>query len=183
MTALYIITKIITLPMSYLKSLWEHITCVILRLAIEHKECIKMDETCGHVEHRLADKKASAYFVCAIPSFVMFLVALVTLAAGAIPLFYLGTFKYLALAKRPLVFWLYVVFVYLGGSALCNMFPMVEDVLKMREKIYGKDGANLFVKIILFLPFLWLTAGAYLEKYCVTFLLTAGAIAAGFILL
>ena len=181
MRILYIITKFITLPMAYLKSVWEHLTCVILKLAVEHKECLTMDEACGHVEHRLADKKAKAYFICALPSFVMTLVGAVTAAAGAIPLFYLGVSKGFAVSERPGIFWLYVIFIYLGGSALCNMFPMVEDVMKMRSMIYGKEGANVFVKIILFLPVLWLTIGAYLEKYCVTFLLTAGAIAAGFI--
>ncbi len=182
MRILYIITKFITLPMAYLKSVWEHVACVMLRLAVEHKECLTMDEACGHVEHKLADKKAKAYFVCAIPSFIMTLAAVVLAAAGAIPLFYLGVCKGAAISSRPGVFWLYVAFIYLGGSALCNMFPMVEDVMQMRAMIYGKDGANIFVKIILFLPVLWLTIGAYLEKYCVTFLLTAGAVAAGFLL-
>ncbi len=185
MRTLYIITKFLTLPMAYLKSVWEHIGCVILGLAVEHKECLTMDDSCGHVEHRLARTKPRAVLVCWIPTFIMTLVGLVFFLSGAINLLYLGVG--VGVADKPVFFWVYIAMLYLGASALSNCYPMIEDALQLWSKIYkeenenGKKGANIFWKIVLFIPSIITVAGAYLERYCITLLLSLAVIAAGII--
>ena len=64
-------------------------------------------------------------------------------------------------------------------SLFVNAFPLVEDALNMIDKVYRKG--NILQKI-LYTPGVWTCyAGAYLEKYCLTFVfavaLTIGILA------
>jgi hypothetical protein len=71
--------------------------------------------------------------------------------------------------NNPIVTVLQIVAYWFAFSLYVNSYPSVEDALNMKEKIY-REG-NILQKI-LFLPgFVGCYIGAFLERYCITFLL------------
>ena len=53
----------------------------------------------------------------------------------------------------------------------------MEGAIGLGYALYGKDGANLFVLIVLFIPTVLIIAGAFLERYALNILLMAGTVA------
>lgn len=175
MTVLYIISKFLTFPGAYLHAFLEHVACRSCKCLIESDGYLRFDEACGHVEHTLPDSKGKAAYIALMPGTLGFIGGVLMTAAGLVPLTTLGI-----TAKDSLpMFIIYILLSYVGLSSLCNLFPLVEDALNSWEMIYGKNGANIFVKIILFIPSVINVAGAFAEKYCVNILLAAAIAAAG----
>ena len=88
-----------------------------------------------------------------------------------------GFFKIPADSSTMLMFIVYCILFYLGFSLCANQYPLMEDAIGLWHALYGKDGANLFVKIVLFIPTVLIIAGAFLERYALNILLMAGTVA------
>lgn len=168
MTWLYIISKFIVFPGAYLRGFWEHLTCKLLKLPVEPGGYLRMDEACGHVEHSLARKQFAAFLMATGPGFMNFITGLFIFLWGFINLKYMGMTFY---DSVPL-FILYVLCVYVGASLLCCLFPLTEDVLNYWSIAYTKNPKRRIIGSILgFIPMLLTRIGAFLEKYCVIFVL------------
>lgn len=177
MRILYIITKILTFPGAWLRGFWEHVTCRLLRLPVERDGYLHLDETCGHVEHAMASKRFAAFLIETGPGFMNFITGLPLFLCGYIQLRIMGV-------RFSDVSWLFVAYIaalYLGASLLCSLFPMVEDALNAHFLIYQAPGKHPIGMIFAAIPHFIALAGAYLEKYCVPFLLIAGDLAVSFI--
>jgi hypothetical protein len=176
MKTLYVITKLLTLPGAYFKTVLEQLACALLNVPVVDKRCCTANEAFGHVEHRQIKTKKIiplCYFSTLLTGFVGSIFSL----AGAVPLLYLGVAPRDALnsnAQAPL-FWVYAALLYLGVSLLCNSSPMAEDAWAVWRKVFAPH-VGLGWKLLLAIPSALLVAGAYLERYCVTFLLLVGAV-------
>lgn len=179
MTIIYIIGKLLTFPGAYLKGFWEQLACRGGKCLIESDGYLRLDEACGHVEHSLPTGKFKAVFIAFAPGTMNFLFGIPMAVGGLAPLLLLKV----SFADSPVMFIINLLLAYIGVSMLCNLFPLVEDSLNCRELIYGKDGANILWKILLFIPCVINTAGAYIERYALNVLAWAAAVAAAFILL
>lgn len=161
MTLIYIITRFLTFPGALVRGLIEHIVCRIHKTVIEDNRYIRTDENCSHIEHELMSTPGGAFAVCFVPMlFQIFLAACVSLAA-ATNLLYLGCFS------MPYGI-IDIVCLWVGFSLTVNCFPSVEDALNMWEKLYKTKG-HVFQKIIFAPGAVICFVGAYLEKYCLTF--------------
>ena len=125
MKLIYVIFKFLLFPGTFVRGVWEHITCKILHLPVESEGYLRPDEACGHVEHALATTPWSAWLMATGPGFMMFNAGMAFLYAGVLNIFYLGVTPYDSL---PL-FIFYVIMIYLGVSFLCSLFPLTEDIL------------------------------------------------------
>lgn len=164
MTALYIASKILTFPGAYIRGFWEHLTCKILGLPVEVPGYLRIDEACGHVEHALANKGFAAYLIATGPGFMNFCTGFWLFWAGYMNLDYMGITYH---DSVPL-FVLYVLMTYVGISMLCNLFPLVEDAMNLRDLLYSQKKGNALGRILAFIPSTVAYIGAYLEKYCIT---------------
>ena len=166
MTALYIASKILTFPGAYIRGFWEQLTCKILGLPVEIPGYLRIDEACSHVDHALAKKGFAAYLVATGPGFMNFMSGFWMFWAGFMNLKYMGMTPYDSL---PL-FIFYVLLTYVGISMLCNIFPLVEDAMNLYGLLYQQKKGNIIGRIFAYIPTVIAYAGAYLEKYCVTFI-------------
>ena len=68
--------------------------------------------------------------------------------------------------------------VYLFGASFFNsLFPYTEDAVHMWKMIYGKESKTNFVgKIFAFIPSVIIVIGAFVERYCISFLLYTGVL-------
>lgn len=180
MTALYIISKYLTFPGAYLRCFWEQIMCRMCGCGIESDGYMRFDEACGHVDHDFPKGKAKAVCVAMIPGIMNFIFGAVFALSGILPLFILG----LDFSASKVMFCIYCVSLYVGVSMLCNIFPLVDDALLCWERVmHPEKGAGIISKILLFIPSAVMIAGAYVEKYCISFVIWAAAVAAAFIAL
>ncbi len=177
MRLLYVIIKFICFPGTYLRGFWENLTCKVLHLEVESEGYMRPDEACGHVEHTLASTGWSAWLMAVGPGFMCFCTGSAFFLFGLFDIFYMGITFY----DNAVLFILSIISMYLGGSLLCAAFPLTEDILNFWDVAYrgGLKGGNIPVKIlkiigiILSFPVALITrVGAFLEKNCVTFLLT-----------
>lgn len=173
----YILTKAMYFPGTFLKGFWEHAVCRTLRIpTAEVKHYVSQTMYSGHVSMTPATKPSRAFFACFLPSVMNFLIGFPIFSAGAVTLGFLGVDVIDPMTGQfcpPFV--LYVVLYLLGASFLCNLFPYIEDIRHATRCIYGKDSSIGNVgKVFAFLPTAILTAGAYLERYCVTWFLSVG---------
>lgn len=182
MTVIYVISKIITFPGAYLRCFWEQLMCGLFSLPVERGGYMHLDEGCGHVEHPLLKSVKKAFFLAAVPGFMNLIVGLFIALPAFVNIFVLelapGSLSGETLAMKVLpcvMFAVSVLFLYVGISILCNVFPLVEDAMNIYELIY-KGESNIFVKIIAFVPTVIMYAGAYLEKYAVTAVLWIAAV-------
>lgn len=171
MRIIYIISRLLTFPGAYMRCFWEHLTCRLFAIPVESDGYLRIDEACGHIEHAFPESRVRAYFIAAGPGFMNFITGLPMFAAGVTSLYTLGFSA--GNGIRAYIF--YIALSYVGGSLLCNCFPLVEDALFLWDRLYGSDKANLFCRIILFIPTVRTIIGAYIEKYAVSVLLYAAA--------
>lgn len=162
MTALYILTKYLTFPGALVRGMWEQIVCRICKVPVEDNRYLRKDEMISHVEHEFMPKAQGAFALCFVPAFMN--------AIGA-----------LFLCVAPIMFTLYVqiddtaltivnlIAYWFAASLMVNSYPLVEDAWNMMEKIY-KHG-NIIQKVLYAPGAAFLFVGAYLEKYCITFIL------------
>lgn len=179
MTMFYVISKYITFPGAAIKVLWEHLAARIAGILIEDPKCFQKNELCGHLEHRLAGKTSSGFLFCFIPGVLNFLISLPLLFAGAVNLFYLGAgYRDIESGMVSISFFAFVLMFYFGVSLLCNLFPLYEDALNLWDKLYVEKEAGSAARILLFIPTCIIMAGAFIEKYAISFALCVIAVIA-----
>lgn len=162
MTEFYIVTRFLTFPGAVTRAFWEQVVCRIHKTAVEDNRYLRQDEMCSHVEHELMPTAGRAFAVCFVPMLLQIVLAFLVATPAAFNLLYLGAFSF---PKGILD----VVCLWIGFSLVVNCFPSIEDAMNMTEKIY-KGQANIFQKIIFALGTGICYVGAFLERYCVTFL-------------
>ena len=173
MTGLYVLVKAICFPGTFLKAFWEHLSCRTLGVPIYAADTyISGNILSGHISMIPAETPGKSFFVCFLPSLVNFLIGFPAFAAGVLTLGYLGVDVIDPVSgKFCPMFIVYVLLYLFGSSCLCNLFPYTQDALHMWRMHFGKTGqAGMVRKVFAFLPICILTGGAYLERFCVTFL-------------
>jgi hypothetical protein len=160
MTGLYILIKYLTFPGALVRGMWEQIVCRICKVPVEDNRYLRRDEMIGHIEHEFMPKAQGAFAICFVPLFFNLLGALIFGTIPAVMLLYLQ-FKGLFLGVTCAVsYWF-------AFSLFVNAFPLIEDAINMLDKVYRHG--NILQKII-YAPGAGLCfVGAYLEKYCLTF--------------
>ena len=160
MTYIYVVTRFITYFGALLRTTWQHVVCRICKIAVEDTRVFKNDELCGHIEHEIIYRKKHAILICGVPFVMNFILGCCFLLAGSYRVIYLGdTTVYQAF-----------IFLWLGISCFANCAPSFEDMLALKDSIYGGD--NKAHKII-FAPFFGVVcAASCLEKYSLTFLIS-----------
>lgn len=162
MTAIYIITRFITFPGAFVRGLFEQIVCRIHKTVIEDNRYLRTDENSSHVEHELMSTAGSAFAVCFVPMICQLILAFFVSVTAATDLLYLGYFS----MPQGIID---IVCLWVGFSLSVNCFPSVEDAINMWEKLYKTKG-HLFMKIIFAPGAVVCYIGAFLEKYCITFI-------------
>ncbi len=169
-TIIYLIGKILTFPGAYLKGFFEHLCARVFSIPIESNNYLRLTDGCGHVEHDAINGKAKNFFYCLLPGLITSIIGAPMLYAGFSGLF---LFKIPFDTSTSLMFVVYLILFYLGFSLCANVYPLMEDALVLWHSIYGKGGANVFVKIILFFPVVNIVIGSFLEKYSLNILFMA----------
>lgn len=170
MTTLYIITRFITFPGAFLRCFLEQTVCRIHKTAVEDNRSLRKDELCSHIEHELIETSGGAFAICFVPMLVQFFLAFTVSFSAAMNLLYIGVFSF----PNSIVD---IVCLWLGLSLLVNCFPSVEDAINMVDRLYRRK-SNIFLKIIFAPGTVICFIGAFLEKYCLTFISTVAIIAA-----
>ncbi len=170
MRIVYLIVKYITVIGTFLQAFFEHLTCRSYEILVEDGRYLRNDELCGHIEHEIIRKRSTAFGMCFFPFLFNLLVGLVTVCVGSVNVYYLGEF-FTSGGFPHLVNFL---FLWVGISALSNLFPQWEDALTLKEEIYGAGKSNLFIKIIAAPIFAVLYGGAWLQRYGLTLLTSVG---------
>lgn len=159
MTGLYVATRIITFFGTELRALWELIVCRIKKIPAEDVRSFKSSELCGHVEHELTKGLSQSFMMCVLPFALNFILGCCAVLFGSFRMFYIGDFKSLI---AYISFWV-------GFSLLANCAPSFEDALAFRD---GFSACKSKVKKVLAAPFFAVSyASAFLERYCITFVL------------
>lgn len=157
MSFIYIFTRYLTFPAAFIRCMWEQIVCRFGKIAVEDSRYMRDDEMCSHIEHEIVQGRVASVLMGVIP----FLSAAVgTVAFSVFPYVFRPT-SFAGTVFCGLSVWFVISFA-------SNCFPSIEDVLNMKERIY-KESHTAF-KIILAPVFALLFVGAYLERYCVTFI-------------
>lgn len=158
MNTLYVATRVLTFFGTEMRTFWELIVCRVFKIPAEDVRAFKSSELCGHVEHELTKNTTEAFFMCWFPLTMNFFLGCCFLLVGSYELVYIG-------ATSSIIAY---IFMWLGISFLSNCFPSFEDVLAFKDYVYG--GKNKVTKI-LFAPLFALDyAGAFLERYSLTFI-------------
>lgn len=172
MTGLYILIKYLTFPGALVRGMWEQAVCRMGKVPVEDNRYLRRDEMISHIEHEFMPKAQGAFAICFVPFFFNILGAIIFGTIPAVMLLYLQ-FRGLFLGITCAVSYWFAL------SLFINAFPLVEDALNMVDKVYHKG--NILQKIIYTPGLLICLAGAYLEKYCLTFVfaiaLTLGILA------
>lgn len=146
-------------------------------MPVEDASFLHKNELFGHIEHSLIESKAQNVVFCLLPGFINGLISVPLLLTSSINLFYFGVgMRDAATGLTNPMFFIYVVMFWVGISLWCSKYPMYEDVLQMKEKIYTKK-TNKFTKVILFVPTAIVYAGSFLEKYGINVFFACGATA------
>lgn len=170
MRIVYIISKYINFAGAAFKAFWEHFFCRVLHIPVENSQYLKANEVCGHVEHDFSDSKVKTFLIAWLPGLMMSIFSGGFLLSASIGLGFLGMYS-------GVMGVVYFICLCLGLSFMANMYPLVEDALYNYDLIYKdtENKTNLFVKIILFLPSVFMIIGAYLEKWGVLGILSKAA--------
>lgn len=183
MTAIYVITKILTFPGALTKAFYEQIMCKILKCPVEDNRYLRTDEMCGHVEHEFIERPVASFMYCFIPGLLNFMLAMFLGFFPLVNVVYLGNYSGFVASSSALSsaitdsnavalidMLLPIVFMWLTASLLNNLFPLVEDAMVMKEQ-YSK--LNIVAKILFAPGFAVMYIGSRLEKYGLSFLILA----------
>ena len=162
MTALYVITKYLTFPGALVRGLWEHIVCRICKVPVEDNRIIRGNELSGHIEHELMPTARSAFAIAFVPAFLNAILAFLLLLGPALGLFMFEMSDIISTIVNIVSYWF-------AFSLYVNSYPLIEDALNMKEKVY-KSG-NIMQKIFYTPGFIGCYIGAFLERYCITFII------------
>ncbi len=165
MTALYILTKYLTFPGVLVRALWEQLVCRACGVPIEDTRALRRDELCGHIEHELMPKSRGAFAICFVPAFLGGLLAFLLAIGPTLGLFVFEMTGIPGMIVNLFAYWF-------ACSLFVNSYPSVEDALNMRDKVYHEG--TILQKIVYAPAFVFLFLGAYLERYCITFLIAVG---------
>lgn len=162
MTGLYIFLKYLTAPGALVRGMWEQAVCRMSKIVVEDNRYLRRDESASHIEHELAATSRSSFALCFVPFFFSMLGAFIFGLIPTLMLLYLQ-FKGIFLALSCAVsYWF-------AFSLFCNAFPLVEDAMNMMDKVYHH---GTVLQKIFYAPGAVITyAGAYLEKYAITFII------------
>lgn len=161
MTIIYIITRFLTFPGALVRGLFEQIVCRIHKTPVEDNRYLRSDENSSHIEHELMKTPGGAFAICFVPMLLQLILAVFVCVTASADLLYLGYFSMPAGIIDIVCLWV-------GFSLTVNCFPSVEDALNMWEKLYKTKG-HVFQKIIFAPGAVICYTGAFLEKYCLTF--------------
>ncbi len=162
MTSLYILIKYLTFPGALVRGMWEQIVCRRSKVPVEDNRYLRRDEMISHVDHEFMPKAQGAFAICFVPFFFNMLGALIFGIIPATMLLYLQ-FRGLLLAVTCIIsYWF-------AFSLFVNAFPLIEDAMNMMDKVYHKG--NILQKILYAPGSVICFVGAYLERYCITFIL------------
>lgn len=165
MMTLHWLSAVLTCPGAILRAFLEHILLKIMHVPIEDTAYLQRNELCGHVEHKPVRSLGKSVVLCLVPGLLLLLLGMVFWIPSALQLFYLGLQPVgIASGGVSVLFWVCVVFYYLGVCCLCHVFPSYEDALYLAESC---GEAKLPAKIFLFLPVQCARAGAFLQRYAV----------------
>lgn len=180
MRLIYVITKILTFPGALTKAFFEQIMCRIFKCPVEDNRYLRTDEMCGHVDHELIERPVASFMFCFIPGLLNFLLAQLVCLFPVINIGLLGNYQGFVASSglsaiikeeamvNTLDFVLPFFFAWVCVSLLTNIFPLIEDMIVMKEQ-YKK--LNPVLKVIFFPGYIVMRIGAVLEKYGITFLL------------
>lgn len=167
MTAIYIIIKYLTFPGAMVRGFWEHLVCKICGVPVEDNRLLRNDEVSSHVEHELAPTSRKAFALCFVPAFMNGFLALLLMIPSVCGLFYFEMSGVINIIVNIIAYWF-------AFSLYVNSYPLVEDALNMKYQVYKKG--TIIQKIFYSPGFLFTYAGAYAEKYFVTFLLAVAGL-------
>lgn len=163
MTGLYILIKYLTFPGALMRGMLEQITCRLWKTPVEDNRYLRKDEMVSHIEHELMEKPSGAFAICFGPALMNLLGAFIFALVPTLFTLYARIDDTMLTAINLVAYWFSV-------SLFTNAFPLIEDAMNMTEKVYKKG--NILQKII-YTPGVALTyIGAYLERYCLTFLVS-----------
>ncbi len=166
MRALYIFTRYLTFPAVFIRCLWEQLVCRFGKIAVEDPRYLKDDEMCSHIEHEIIKGRVSSVMIAVVP---MLSAILGAVCFSVFPCIFRPT-SLMGTVFSGLSVWFVVSFI-------SNCFPGIEDVLNLKERIF-RESHPVF-RVLLAPVFALLFVGAYLERYCVTFI---GAVILGYFL-
>ena len=161
MTGLYILIKYLTFPGALVRGMWEQIVCRFSKVPVEDNRYLRRDEMASHIEHEFMPKARGAFAICFVPFFFNILGAILFGTIPAVMLLYLQFRGLPLLAVCAVSYWFAI-------SLFVNAFPLVEDAMNMVDKVYHHG--NILQKIIYAPGAAICYVGAYLEKYCITFI-------------
>lgn len=162
MTKLYIITKYLTFPGALIRGMWEQIVCRICKVPVEDNRYLRNDEMISHIEHEFMPKARGAFALCFVPAFMNFIGAFLLALAPIMFTLYSRFDEMLLTVVNVIAYWF-------AFSLMVNSYPLIEDAYNMMEKVY-KQG-NILQKIFYAPAAALLFIGAFVEKYCISFVL------------
>lgn len=161
MTGLYVLIKYLTFPGALVRGFWEQVVCRCCKVPVEDNRYLRNDEMASHIEHEFMPTARGAFAICFVPCLFNLVGAFLMGLIPSVMVLYLK-FSGLALTLCSAVSYWFAL------SLFVNAFPLVEDALHMKDKVY--HSGNILQKIF-YTPGLFITfGGAFLEKYCLTFL-------------
>lgn len=164
MSFIYIFTRYLTFPAVFIRCMWEQIICRLGKIAVEDARYVRDDEMCSHIEHELIKNRTLSVLIGVVP---LLSAVMGTAAFWVFPYVFRPT-SLMGTVFSGISIWFVISFI-------SNCFPSIEDALNMKERIYKES--HIVFRIILAPVFAVLFIGAYLERYCVTFI---GAVAAAY---
>ncbi len=172
MSFLYVLSKFIFFPGTYIKAFFEHVICRLLGISILSAESyVSRNTVSGHIFAVPPETAGKSFFFCTLPGTLSFIVGFPAVFVGALTLGYLGIdiFDPITGAFSPM-FIVYCVIFLFGASFFNSLFPHTEDAVHMWKTLYGKGStAKPIGKIFAFVPAVITVAGAFAERYCVPF--------------
>lgn len=182
MRIIYVIGKYITFPGAFLRGFWEHLTCLLLGLPVEHSGYLRADEMCGHIEHILPKKATAAFVSATAPGIMGVLTGLPTVVMGLANIRVMGV----TFADSPVLFVLYILMIYVGVSVMCCLHPQFEVAQNLwditLDKLRSGNGRSVAGGVFMLIPALWTYIGAVLERFSVPVILWAAGTAAIFLI-
>jgi len=170
----------ITFPAAALRAFWEHCLLKIMKEPVEGTAYLSLNELCGHVEHRLLAGAGRNLLFCALPGLLNLILAVPLVMADAGNLFILGAgMRNLQTGLISPLFFVYILFYWLGASLLCNLFPLYEDAMHLLDVSSNAKGIK---KVPLWALARVIYAGAFLERHGINVLIAAMVTVTAYIL-
>ncbi len=167
MTVLYLIPKLLSLPGTVIRAFYEHIILKVFKVPVENASYMRMNELFGHVEHDLVTGVSGNLIFCCLPGFLQVLFALPMMTVSFLQLHVLGVTPIdPQTGTVSVMFIICAVLRIFGIWLLSNVFPLYEDSLNLFEKVGEING---FKKVILYPIATVVRAGAFLERFGLTF--------------